>query len=202
MKKLEKIKDLLIIVDMVNGFVKEGALADPYISRLIPLEKKLIEFYKQNPHGEVAFVKEAHHKNSREFNSFPPHCIVGTEEAELVEGLKEYEKGSIVYPKNSTSVIFNPNFIKDLNYMPALERVVFSGCCTDICVMNAAIPLVNYFNQEDKQIDVYAPRELAETYDIPGIHDRKEYNEMAIMLMDQAGVHTETPKDLVHVLTL
>ena len=47
MKKveLEKIKELLIVVDMVNGFVREGAMADSYIEHIIkPIEHMINEF--------------------------------------------------------------------------------------------------------------------------------------------------------------
>ena len=40
----------------------------------------------------MLFIKDAHTKDSKEFDSFPPHCIKGTEEAELVDELKPYEQ--------------------------------------------------------------------------------------------------------------
>ena len=34
--ELSQYKKLLIIVDMINGFVTEGALADPEIAKIVP----------------------------------------------------------------------------------------------------------------------------------------------------------------------
>lgn len=200
-KNLKEIEDYLLVIDMVNGFVKEGPLADPYISRLIPLQQRLIEYYMRNAKREVAFVKESHNLNSKEFKDFPPHCIAGTEEAMLVEELIKYENKARQYLKNSTSVLFAPNFLDDLEKLKNLKRLIITGCCTDICVLNAAIPLVNYFNQNDKDVEVVVPQDLVETYDIPHIHEREDYNNLAFTLMKQAGVNTEMPKDIQKVLT-
>ena len=55
MRNLEEIKELLIVVDMVNGFVNKGALADPYIQHIIPDLKMLIEYYKSRKDAQVVF---------------------------------------------------------------------------------------------------------------------------------------------------
>lgn len=201
MKNKEKIKDLLIVVDMVNGFVNEGVLADPYIQRLIPYQKALIEHYQTKENKEVAFIKDTHEKDSKEFESFPPHCLKGTKESELTSELKPYENNALVYQKNSTSVIFAPNFMDDIKAMKELKRIILTGCCTDICVINAAVPLINYFNQNNIYAEVYVPENLSETYEIKDIHDREKYNHMAFTLMKQAGIKTNVPDDLQKVLT-
>ena len=43
MKNLKIYKKALIVVDMVNGFVREGVLHDDNISRVIPRQIELIE---------------------------------------------------------------------------------------------------------------------------------------------------------------
>ena len=69
------------------------------------------------------------------------------------------------------------------------------GCCSDICVMNFAIPLVNYLDEHDKKVEVVTVSDLIETYDAP-YHPRDEYNAMANKLMGQAGVKLVTSKEL------
>ena len=75
-----------------------------------------------------------------------------------------------------------------IDNLPSLEEVVVVGCCTDICVLNLAIPLINYFDQENKYVDVSVVSDAVETYDSP-LHNRKEYNEMSLKLMKQAGIN-------------
>ena len=43
MKNLKMYEGCLIVVDMVNGFVREGVLHDPNISKIIPRQIELIK---------------------------------------------------------------------------------------------------------------------------------------------------------------
>lgn len=183
---LEEIEKLLINVDMINGFVKKGAMADSYIEHIIPEHIKLMKQIKEE-RGAIAIIKDTHKENCREFNRYPAHCIEGTEEAQLIEELEQFEKDAFVYPKNSTSTIYAPNFLKDIDKMVKLKEVIIIGCCTDICVLNLAIPLQNYFDQKDRNVQIIIPKNAVETYDAPH-HKREEYNEMAFKLMAQAGI--------------
>jgi nicotinamidase-related amidase len=186
MKEIEKIEKLLINVDMVNGFVKKGPMSDNYIEHIIPKIKELMNKMKKENQG-IAIIKDNHKKNCREFSRYPEHCIEQTDEAELIDEFKEFEKDSLVYTKNSTSAIYAQNFIDDINKMEKLEEVIIVGCCTDICVLNLAIPLQNYFDQIDKDVNIKIYRDAVETYD-SNTHSRNEYNEIAFKLMKQSGI--------------
>ena len=59
--------------------------------------------------------------------------------------------------------------------------------------MNLAMPLTNYFDQNNRKVLVRAPRNLTETYDAP-VHPRADYNEMANRLMELSGIKTEELK--------
>ena len=86
MKNLKIYRKALIVVDMVNGFVREGVLHDDNISRVIPRQIELIEEY--NKENElIIFIKDTHEINSTEFKRFGGtiHCLKGTTEAELVD---------------------------------------------------------------------------------------------------------------------
>ena len=186
MKRKEELQELLIIVDMINGFIKEGNMADETINHITP---KIIELIKKTieKNEGVAFIRDSHEKNSTEFKKFPEHCLANTSESELIEELKQYEQYGETYKKNSTSTMFAKNFMKDLEEMKKLEKVMITGCCTDICIMNLAIPLVNYFDELNRNIEVEVIEDAVETYDAP-YHNRKEYNEISLKLMKQAGV--------------
>jgi len=187
LKELEKYRKVLYVIDMVKGFVTEGAMHDSYIANTIPEQLKIIEKFQREQQG-VAFIKDCHEKECAEFSEFPPHCIKNTSEAELVEELQVFEKDtSLIYPKNSTSAIFAPNVLPELNCMENLEEVVGVGCCTDICVTNFLIPLKNYFNQNNRKIPIFAVKKAIETYDAPN-HNREYFNKIAYELMQQAGI--------------
>lgn len=186
MKRKEELEKLLVVVDMVNGFVKEGALADQKIQEIIPEIKKLIDVIKKEEEG-IAFIKDTHKKGCREFKRYPEHCVENTTEAEVVEELKGYEKESYSYQKNSTSTMFAKNFLNDIDAMKSLREIIITGCCTDICVMNLAIPLQNYFDEQDRDVDIIVPENAVATYHAPW-HDRDVYEKAALQFMNQAGI--------------
>ena len=186
MKRKEELERLLVVVDMVNGFIKKGAMADPYINHITPKLINLIEKTLNEEEG-IAFIKDTHNINSSEFKKFPVHCVKGSGEEEVIDELKPYEKDAFSYEKNSTSTVFAKNFLKDIDAMKKLKEVIITGCCTDICVLNLAIPLTNYFDENDKNINVVVRSDLIETYNSE-THNRDEYNEMSLKLMRQAGI--------------
>ncbi|MCL2756363.1 MAG: cysteine hydrolase [Firmicutes bacterium] len=175
----------LIIVDMIRGFVNEGALADPYIGTIEDEIVRLTRKYLSNGDKVIAF-KDVHHESATEFKSFPPHCIVGTSETELVDSLKPYEHSMKVIKKNSTNGFFAPGFIEEIR---GIKDFVITGCCTDICVQNLAITMNNFFNQKNIPHNIQVPRNAVETFHNPEIgHDRHEMNEAAFKFMSQAGI--------------
>lgn len=180
-------KELLVIVDVINGFVNFGALADSSTAHIIPKIVNLSErFIKAgNP---VLAIRDAHTAESVEFEAFPPHCIIGTGEEELVPELAAMSENFAVFDKNATSTFTMPGFVEVIDEMENLEKVVIVGLCTDICVMNLAIPLKNYFNQTNRKVEVIAPKDMCDTYQIDGVHEKDEWNEMAHRFMIQAGV--------------
>ncbi len=187
MKKLKDIETLLINVDMVNGFAREGAMADSYIEHIIPEQIKLMEQTTKNNEG-IAIIKDTHKENCSEFKRYPVHCVEETAESELVDELKKFEPDALVYKKNSTSTMYASGFIEDIEKMENLKEVIIVGCCTDICVLNLAIPLQNYFDEKNRNIKITIPKNTVETYDAP-YHNREEYNEIAFKLMTQAGIN-------------
>lgn len=187
MKKFENIDSLLVVVDVINGFIHEGNMRDGYIYHIVEGIETLVKQYIDDKRKEVFFIKDSHSREALEFKKFPIHCLENTSECEMVKELKEYEDKVRVYKKNSTSAIFAKGLLDDIDKMTNLKRVCVVGCCSDICVLNFAIPLTNYFDELNKDVEVSVIENLIETYDAP-YHNRKEYNDMTIKLLKQAGI--------------
>jgi len=180
-------KKLLLIIDMINGFVKEGALADKQINNITPNIIKLIKENIKND-DEIITFQDGHSKNSKEFESFPVHCVLGTKEAELIDELMPYKDKMKLIRKNSTSGLVTSELLKYMEEKgKQLEEIVITGCCTDICVINFALPLKNYINEHNLNIKVKIYKNAVETYDSP-IHNREEYNEIAFKIMNLNGI--------------
>lgn len=181
-------KKLLVIIDMINGFVKEGALADKNINSITPnIINEINKFIKSK--NEIICFQDAHTKESVEFESFPEHCIIGTSESELIEELTPYKRYMKTMLKNSTSGFVTNQFLKYIETeKKEIEEIVITGCCTDICVINFAIPLKNYFNENNLKINVTIPKNCVQTYNSQE-HNKDEYNNIAFKLMKQSGIN-------------
>ena len=71
-------KKALYIIDMNNGFVNFGAMANEKYNELVPEQLRMIEKF-QKEKGKINFILEGHNDNSLEFNSYPKHCVYGTD---------------------------------------------------------------------------------------------------------------------------
>lgn len=188
MKNLKVYKKCLIVVDMVNGFVRVGGLHDKYIEHTIERQLELIEEY-QKENELIVFIKDTHEMDSVEHNRFGDikHCIKGTKEAELIDEFKKYEntENVLTFEKNSTSFREAPGFINTMNEAENIKEFDVVGCCTDICVANGVISMMNYFDQINRRIEVRVHEDAVETFGLP--ERREEYSKAAYLLMRQQG---------------
>lgn len=186
-EELERIKELLITIDMVNGFVKCGNLASPSIMRIVPRQQELLEKYEQNNESANVFVRDVHDANSIEFNTFGKHCIRGNGEELIIPELEKWYKNGYDFEKNSTNFVLAPGVIQFFEKLPNLVRVKYQGCLSEVCVKNAAITLRNYFDQVNRDIEVGVYEDAIDTYDAPS-HNADEVTEAAIEDMKANGV--------------
>lgn len=156
-------KNLLVVVDMVNGFVNCGALADKNINKITPNIINLIECAKKKEIDIVAF-RDCHEVNDEEFKYFPPHCIKGSEESELIPELKKYEEDMILIDKNTTNGFVTEKF-GDLVNKIEYDKVLVVGCCTDICVKGFVNSYLEYIKDNDKKTEIYVDESACYTFD-------------------------------------
>lgn len=195
---MNKRKPCLVVIDMINGFIFEGALSDRSIdsitSNISNLSKKFIE--KEYP---ILNFRDSHQKESKEFGAFPPHCLEGTSESQLIDALKPYENHMITILKNSTNGFMAPNFLETFNALDCDEYICV-GCCTDICVLQFAISLQSYINEHNLDIKVTVVQDSVETFGMPG-HSQNEYNKMAFSILRGAGIYiAESAKEICNGL--
>ena len=190
MKNLKIYRKALIVVDMVNGFVREGVLHDKSIEAVIDRQLEIVNNYIDDG-GLIIFIKDTHQKGSTEFKRFgdTEHCIEGTHEAELVDELKPFENldNAICIKKNSTSYMEAPDFRNLIKDAENIDRIDVIGCCTDICVANGTIALANYFDQWNRDVEIRVHEDSIATYGAPG-RNKEEYENAAKLLMKQQGI--------------
>ena len=187
MRREDKIKNLAINIDMINGFVKEGILSAPSIMRVVPRQKEILNEYLNDEEKGIIFIRDEHTKDAVEFKTFPEHCLKGSKESELIDELKEYYKDAYDFPKNSTNFVFAPGFQEQINKFKNLKTVILMGCLSEICVKNGGIALRNYFDQNNMNVDIYVAADAIDTYDVPA-HIASEVTEQALNDMKANGI--------------
>jgi nicotinamidase/pyrazinamidase len=151
----------LIVVDMQNGFLREGNLAsDRCLQALDPV---IGEVGRALDAGDrVFFTADTHEVDDAEFAVFPEHCVRGTREAALVDELTGYLDHDLVelVPKRRYSALFETQ-LEGLLHRYAIDEVRVCGVCTDICVLHTTADLRN------KDIPVTVAADATQTFDAP-----------------------------------
>lgn len=185
LSELSPEKTALIVVDVVNGFIREGAMSSPLIESIIPTVAALMESCKSRGIPVAAFA-DCHKEGCAEFASFPPHCLENTSESELADELKAVG-GYLLIKKNSTNGFHEEQFKTFLSGIPDTDTFIVTGDCTDICVLQFCLALKTWFTKQDKQVRIIVPVNCVETYDAP-YHDADFMNIAAYKLMKDSGV--------------
>lgn len=182
---LQEEQTALVIVDMINGFAREGALSSPRVEALIPEIAELSKACGELHIAKLAFA-DSHTEASPEFESYPAHCMIGTSEGEMVDELKQIG-GYTLIPKNSTNGFLEEEFQRWLKENEHIDSFIIAGDCTDICIQQFAITLKTWFNMHNKKARVIVPINAVDTYDL-GLHDADLMNAMALYNMMVNGV--------------
>lgn len=154
--------NVVLVIDMVRGFVEPGhnLYCEGY-RPLIPRIKALLE--RETAAGSrVLFISDHHLPDDLEFQIFPVHCVIGTEEPEVIPELAGYLTGDNLVPKNRYSGFFNTDLEQRLADLQP-EKVIVCGVCTDICVLHTTSDARN----RDYRVEV--PADCVATFD-PDAH--------------------------------
>jgi nicotinamidase-related amidase len=135
-------KEALLIIDMLNDFVRQGApLEVPDTRSIIPVIKQEID--KAHAAGNpVIFICDTHTTDDKEFSKFgwPAHAVKGTHGAEIVDELKP-AGGDIVLPKTTYSGFYGTDLEKTLRLL-GVDSLRLTGDVTHICILFTAADAV------------------------------------------------------------
>ncbi len=185
LSSLDKNRTAAVFVDIINGFIREGAMSDSRIAEIIPPSAEILKSCNASGIMTIAFA-DCHEKDAAEFSAFPPHCIAGTSESEIAEELKEIG-GYILIPKNSTNGFHEEKFRKLLESRPEIDTFIVTGDCTDICVLQFCLALKTCFTQKNRTVNIIIPTDCIETYDAP-YHSSDFANLAAYKLLKDSGI--------------
>ncbi len=131
-------REALLVCDMLNDFVREGApLEVPEARRIIPAIKR--EVARARKAGdEIIHVVENHEPDDKEFSRFgwPTHGVKGTEGAQIIDELKPAATDRIV--GKTTYSGFHLTKLDETLKSLGIRRIRLTGCVTHICVFFTA----------------------------------------------------------------
>ncbi len=158
----------VVSVDLIVGFCHSGPLSSPRIAGVLPATRRLFE--RAHEIGITKFVlpQDTHQPDAEEFRSYPPHCIVDTEESETAPELATLPFADMfkIIEKNSISSVIEPAFTNWEATNGPLDAYIVVGDCTDLCVYQAAMALKLRSVRQHLGQRVIVPVDCAETYDI------------------------------------
>lgn len=126
----------VLVVDMLRGFLEEGhpLYIGEECRHIIPHVQELLD--KEIKTGSsIIYICDNHTPDDLEFEMFPPHCITGTPETEIIPELSGY-KGEII-PKRRYSGFFDTTLEERLKEQNP-EKLIICGVLTNICVLHTA----------------------------------------------------------------
>lgn len=186
---LPKEKTALIVVDMVNGFVHQGALSSQRVTEII---SNLVTINERTNGFKKIFFLDQHDENSVEFKNYAKHCLKDSIESELIKDLREAaatsHSNTTMISKNSTNGFHAPGFKVWLEENEEkIENYIIVGCEVDICVSHFATTLKTYFNQKNLCRRIIVPVDSVETFDF-GVHDGDLMKVISLWEMKSNGI--------------
>ncbi len=149
--------NLVLVVDMVRGFCEEGRslYVGPTIREIIARIRDLLRRETANG-SHVIFLCDTHDSDDLEFEMFPPHCIRGTDEPEVIPELREFA-GEVI-PKRRYSGFYETNLGQRLAELKP-DKIIVVGDCTNICV------LYTVADARNRDYSVEVPADCVTTFD-------------------------------------
>lgn len=125
----------VIVVDMLRGFLEEGhpLYCGEAARAVIPNIKKLLTEEREKG-SAIFFIADCHGPDDPEFDVFPPHCVMGTAEAEVIPELYDFASSTTI-TKQRYSGFFETTLETTLKKIKP-DKLIICGVCTDICVMH------------------------------------------------------------------
>ena len=133
----------VIVIDMQKGFMAPGGTlyCGDEARAIIPRVEARVQQEKAAG-GVVFFTQDSHEPDDKEFEMFPPHCIYGSVEEEIIDELAPLTGDARIVKKRRYSAFFETDLALQLKDLRP-DKVVVMGDCTDICVLHTVAELRN-----------------------------------------------------------
>ncbi len=149
---------------MLRGFLEPGRpldLGDTGRAIIPAVRRRLLA--EQARGATILWIADNHAPDDAEFRMWPAHCVVGSEETEIVPELADLVRPGSVLTKTRYSGFYGTDLDARLAALRP-DTVVVLGVCTDICVYHTAA------DARARDYAVVVPADCVATFD-PQAHD-------------------------------
>lgn len=144
----------IIVVDEIYGFLPGGALECAHSEEAVAAT---VAFIRKHPALPVLFVCDHHPADHCSFvkqgGPWPPHCVAGTREAQIHDGLLPFVQEELVFLKGCSPEKEQYSGFEGLNEagqsldevlrLLGCEKLYVTGIATEYCVKNTAYDLLD-----------------------------------------------------------
>lgn len=127
----------LAIVDMLNDFVAESGLLYFPKSRSVIRPIQAIKSVFRGLGAPVLYFNDAHPPDSKEFASWPAHCLVGSSGGGIIQELSA-ESGDVILCKDSINC-FQDGVAEKILRGLEVTRLYIVGVAVEYCVRSCAL---------------------------------------------------------------
>lgn len=155
-------KEALLIIDMLNDFVREGApLEVPAARAILPAVQARVAAARTRG-AAVIYVCDAHRPDDPEFSrmGWPPHAVKGTKGAEVVADLAPLETDPVVEKISYSG--FHRTGLEGILQALGVSELTLTGVVTNICVLYIAYEAVVRGYRVTVPADCVAPLDPAD----------------------------------------
>ncbi|MEW5801357.1 MAG: isochorismatase family cysteine hydrolase [bacterium] len=151
--------EVILVIDMVKGFFQDNfpLYYGDKVRESIP---SVVDFLKTHPEFPIIYPCDHHAEDDKEFQMFPPHCVEGTEETELIDELRPFP--GIILPKTRFNALYQTG-LEDILQKLGVDTVTIMGVCTDTCVFFTAAGL------RDRDYTVRVPAHGVSSFSSPEV---------------------------------
>ena len=134
--------EALLIIDMLNDFVRPGApLEVPNTREILPAVQERIRTAREEG-TPVIYICDAHRPDDPEFSrmGWPAHAVSGTDGARVISELAPRETDPILEQTSSSG--FRHTGREGILQALDVDRLILTGCVTNICILYTAYDAV------------------------------------------------------------
>ena len=143
--------EVLVVVDMQNDFI-DGSLGTKEAVSIVPKVADKIKNFK----GLVLATRDTHEENylnTQEGTNLPvQHCIRDTRGWELNDEIAALIDGNPIDKPTFGSVELGKRLVA-LNEQMGVDKIIFVGLCTDICVISNAMLVKAFLPEVPIEVD-------------------------------------------------